>query len=218
MVSNFAKSAASGVKNAATYTAGAVPVVAGLAGSAAAGAVTASTASLGLLNAIGFTAVGPVANSLAASWMSSVAVANGGAVAAGSVYSTVQAAAMGGGMLIGAPAVLAVGAVAGAAVAGAVAYKGFYVKKQVASTLNTGRPGDHYPPGSVDDNVHIPSHSTYLFGDGICTLPFMCAVEYLAIAEWLRTYMFVCFLIMVLFVRFLDHGSLTGSLPTWSDL
>lgn len=65
------------------------------------------------LNAIGFTAIGPVAGSYAAGWMSSIAVANGVGVSVGSSYATLQAAAMGGGALLGAPFVIATSAVVG---------------------------------------------------------------------------------------------------------
>jgi len=85
-------------------------------GGAAAGVVATSAVGTLALKAVGFTAIGPAAGSYAAAWMSSTAIANGGAVAAGSLYSVVQATAMGGGVLLGAPALLTTGAVAGAAV------------------------------------------------------------------------------------------------------
>lgn len=83
---------------------------------AARGAAVGAAGAEGLaLNATGFTALGPAADSyVAAGWMSGIAITNGVGGSAGSNYAALQAAAMVGGTLVGAPVVIGVCAAAGA--------------------------------------------------------------------------------------------------------
>lgn len=92
-----------------------------IAGEVLASSAGGAFATSALIKAIGFGALGPIAGSIAATWQASI-----GIVSAGSTFSTIQSAAM-----LGGP-ILAAGALIGLGIWGAVSYASSTEKPKAA--------------------------------------------------------------------------------------